>query len=157
MRELFCAGSRILCVEPHSAAPAIRRERGRWVRFPGEQPLEQKAGEEPHKEIIQADEAADVETAAAVVPGTAPAPGKAAAAGVLRRKNGEGIEAAPDRDREGAEQLEQGLKEGRTPIDGEHPGGGDAFQLGIFPAPSIQAGPGDFQAPSGGAAADEVF
>ena len=117
-------------------------------RFSVQNPLIQKACQEPYRRIVQPDHALNIPARPAVVPGTHAALLQQAAGYIFCEKDSSRVDGSAHPEAFFPEQSGDRRQKGCHPVNGKHPDGGMAFQLHLPPLKRFEAGPEDFQTPA---------
>ena len=128
-----------------------------YFLFTFQDPLEQKTGTHPQRRVIQADDTADVEPGAAVVPRAAVMLFEKAAADIFSGQDRDGVNTAADSGGQLADHNIQWLDERGAAVDGKHPHGGLAEELVVILAQTLQGCKQNLDAPAGQSADKKIF
>lgn len=122
---------------------------------PPEQLFVEQSGEEPHRGIVQTDDAVNVPACLTVIPGAHITFFQQTSGDEFRKENGTGVDAPPKQRPFFSNPTGDGGQKSGHPIDGEHPDGGLAYELHLPPLKGFEARPEDFQAPANKSAEDK--
>lgn len=128
-----------------------------YFLFTFQDPLEQKTGAHPQRRVIKADDTADVEPGAAVVPWAAVMLFEKAAADIFSGQDRDGVNTAADSSGQLADHNIQWLDERGAAVDGKHPHGGLAEEFVVILAQTLQGCKQNFDAPAGQSADKKIF